>query len=99
MYNLQGLIPMQMPVRVNQDATGVLTPSFGGQGTAYITIQQGEGPKTAVISFFGMNQALVSFDSLGMKGINYTCLHGGVTAVDCKSIENIIHHMNENMLG
>ena len=99
MYNLQGIIPMQMPVRVNQDATGVLTPSFGGSGTAYITMQQGDGPKTAIINFFGMNQAMVSFCSLGLKGINYTCLNPQVTSVDLQSIENIIRHMNENMLG
>lgn len=91
---------MQMPVRVNQDATGVLTPSFGGQGTAYITMQQNsDGPKTAIVAFNGMNQALVQFDSLGMKGINYTLLSPMASSVDCQSVENIIRHMNENMLG
>lgn len=90
---------MKLPVRVTQDKTGVLIPSFAGQGVAYITIQQNSGPKTAVVEFHGMNQALVNFDSMGMKGINYTALNPAYTSIDAQSIENIIGHMNENMLG
>lgn len=78
----------------------MLTPSFGGQGMAFITIQQtDQGPKTAIVHFAGMNQALVTFDSLGIKGITYTALNPMHDAVIAQSIENIVAHMNENMLG
>lgn len=90
---------MQLPVRVTQDATGALVPSFGGQGTALITISNDNGPKTAIINFAGMNQALVTFDSMGMKGITYTALNPMHNAVIAQSVENIIAHMNENMIG
>lgn len=99
MYTLQGNSPVKLPVRVTQDATGVLTPSFCGQGTAFITIQQNAGPKTAVIHFAGMNQALVTFDDMGLKGITYTALNPMHNEVIARSIENIVAHMNENMLG
>lgn len=79
---------------------GVLVPSFGGQGTAFITIQQSTNEaKSAVINFAGMNQALVTFDSLGSKGITYTALNPAHNAIIAQSIENIVAHMNENMLG
>lgn len=99
-YGLQGITPVKLPVRVTQDVMGVLIPSLSGQGLAHITIQQSsDQPKTAIIEFCGLNQALVSFDSMGTRGLNYTVLNPMATAIDCQSIENIINHMNENMLG
>lgn len=99
MNYLQGNSPVKLPVRVTQDALGVLTPSFGGQGEAFVTIQHNGDPKTALIQFAGMNQALVTFDALGMKGITYTALNPYHNAIIAQSIENIVAHMNENMLG
>lgn len=100
MIHLQGNTPVKLSVRVTQDAIGVLTPSFGGQGEAFITIQQStDAAKSAVIHFMGMNQALVTFDSLGCKGITYTALNPQHNAIIAQSIENIVAHMNENMLG
>ena len=98
--SIQGNAPMKLPVRVTKDVTGVLTPSFAGEGTAWITIRNNNvDPKTAVINFEGMDQALVSFDSLGMKGIQYTPLNPMHNSIIASSIENIVYHMNENMLG
>lgn len=90
---------MRLTVRVNQDAVGVLHPSPIGAGEAYITIKHNNEPKIAVISFSGADQAMVMFDSTGTKGITYTSLNPVASAVNSMSIENIIHHMNENMVG
>jgi len=90
---------MRVSVRVTQDALGVLHPSPIGGGEAFITIKHNGDPKIAVISFAGMDQAMVSFDSMGTKAIAYTSLNPVACAVNAMSIENIIHHMNENMVG
>lgn len=90
---------MRLSVRVNQDAVGVLHPSPIGAGEAYITIKHNSEPKIAIISFAGMDQAMVTFDSMGTKGIAYTALNPIASAANAMSIENIIHHMNENMVG
>lgn len=89
---------MRLSVRVNQDAIGVLYPSPIGPGEAFITIRHNSDPKVAVINFFGADQAMVQFDSNGSKGIAYTILSPTSTVVDVTSIENLIQHMNENML-
>lgn len=94
-----GVTPMRLSVRVNQDALGVLHPSPIGAGEAFITIRHNTDPKIAVISFAGMDQAMVTFDSMGTKGIAYTALSPIACAVNAMSIENLIHHMNESMLG
>lgn len=90
---------MQLPVKVTQDAVGTLVPSPIGQGMAYITINHNDSPKTAIINFFGINQAVASFDDLGMKALNYALLNPGASMIDQQSVENIIEHMNINMLG
>lgn len=92
-------IPMQLQVSVVQDALGVLTPNFGGPGKATVTINNNEGAKTATIAFFGVNQALVTFDAFGVQGISYTALNPMHDEVIAQSIENIMQHMNANMLG
>jgi hypothetical protein len=91
--------PMQLQVSVAQDALGVLTPNFIGPGKATVTINDTPGAKTATIAFAGMNQALVTFDAFGMKGISYTALNPMHDQIIAQSIENIMQHMNANMLG
>lgn len=90
---------MLLNVKVNQDAVGVLTPSPLGIGTATISIDHNVFPKTAVIGFFGYNQASVTFDDMGTMGVSYALLNPMADAIVQQSIENIIQHMNENMLG
>lgn len=92
---------MQFQVRVKQDVTGILIPSPTGPDVALVSIQNNEGsnPKTAIISFAGINQALATFDAMGTKCITYTALNPYHNAVIASSIENIIVHLNNNMMG
>lgn len=90
---------MQLNVSVTQDDLGALIPHPRGEGTACITIRHNDSPKSAIISFYGINQAVVSFDDLGTRALTYSMLNPLGCSVTQRSVENLIEHLNNNMLG
>jgi hypothetical protein len=90
---------MQLSVSVTQDDVGALVPSPMGHGVAYVTINHNDSPKSAIISFAGINQAVATFDDFGTRALTYNLLNPGACMVIQRSVENIIEHMNNNMLG
>lgn len=87
---------MIIPIPVAQMADGSLIPHPGGMGMANANIQQEPGhPKTAIIAFAGMNQAVVNFDETGLRIINYTILNPGATLQVQNTVENIIKHLTQ----
>lgn len=90
---------MQLSVSVTQDDVGALVPSPVGHGVAFIIINHVSSPKSAIINFAGANQALATFDDMGTRALSYTLLNPMACMVTQRSVENIIEHMNNNMLG
>jgi hypothetical protein len=86
--------PVQIPVA--EQADGSIAPNPMGPGFASVNIQQEPGhPKTAIIAFFGSNQALVNFDDSGRSAINYTMLNPGATVQVQQSVMNIINYLTQ----
>lgn len=89
---------MNNPVQiaVAEQADGSIAPNPMGPGVAIVNIQQEPGhPKTAIIAFFGSNQAVVNFDDSGRSAINYTMLNPGATAQVQQSVMNIINYLTQ----
>ena len=85
---------VQVPVAEQPDGSIAFNPM--GAGFAAINIQQEPGhPKTAIIAFFGSNQAVVNFDDSGRSAINYTLLNPGATFQVQQSVMNIINYLTQ----
>ena len=88
---------IQIPV--NQGVDGSLYPSESGIGMAEVHYNLDPVEvKTAIIRFNGLNQAVVTFDALGVMPVSYTLLNIMATQVDVQSVENIIHHISNNCI-
>lgn len=86
--------PLQIPVAEQPD--GSIAFNQFGPGQAFVNIQQEPGhPKTAIIAFFGSNQAVVNFDDSGRSAINYTMLNPGATVQVQQSVLNLINYLTQ----
>jgi hypothetical protein len=81
----------QIPIMQNLD--GSYSPHMQGMGVAIVTYNYDVTGKTAIISFAGVNQAVVTFDETGTTVVSYHMLNLMATASDMASVENIARYL------
>jgi len=90
---------MQIQISVAQQLDGSLAPMPLGDGTAIVTMNDDPTqPKTAIIMFAGLNQAVVNFDETGTQVLNYTLLNPMADIITQQTVENLIPHISANLL-
>ena len=87
---------MNMNIPVAQAPDGTLFPCVDGNGTATVMYSQDEtGARIAIISFMGVNQALVTFDESNNQAISYMLYNPAPDLATAKSVENIIRAITQ----
>lgn len=87
---------MNVNIPIALQSNGTLVPTVNGPGIATVSYKQDFGqPKTAIIAFNGMNQAVVTFNEFD-QATNYTMLNPAATMLDQQSVENIVRHIQSN---
>lgn len=81
----------QIPIMQNLD--GSYSPHMQGMGMATVTYNYDISGKTAIINFSGQNQAVVTFDEMGVTVVSYHVLNQLATAQDMTTIENIARYL------
>lgn len=85
---------MSVNIPIGQAPNGSLIPMQNGPGIATVNYRQDpDQPKTAIIAFNGMNQAVVTFNEFG-QAVNYTLFNPAATLQDIQSVQNIVHHIS-----
>lgn len=83
-------------IPVAQQPDGSIAPHDMGPGLAVVNFTNDPGqPRTAIIAFFGFNQAVVNFDETGRAALNYTMLNPGATLQIQNSVVAIINHLTQ----
>lgn len=84
---------MNVNIPIGQAPDGTLAPMQNGSGIATVSYKQDKDqPKTAIIGFNGINQAVVTFNEYG-QAVNYTLFNPAATLQDIQSVQNIIRHI------
>jgi hypothetical protein len=81
----------QIPIMQNLD--GSYSPHDQGMGFAVVTYNYDISGKTAIISFAGVNQAVVTFDETGRMVVSYHMLNLMASASDMATVENISRYL------
>jgi hypothetical protein len=85
---------MNYQINVSQQPDGSLAPNHLGEGVATVNVNNDPTqPKTAIITFFGFNQAVVNFDETGTQVLNYTLLNPAADFTTQRSVENLIRYI------
>lgn len=91
---------MQIQINVTQQLDGSLMPMPLGEGCAIVTLNDDPTqPRTAIITFSGLNQAVVNFDETGTQVLNYTLLNPMADVIIQQTVENLIPHISSNLLS
>lgn len=86
---------MNLQISVAQQPDGSLVPNPFGEGVAIVNMTDDPTqPKTAIIMFAGLNQAVVNFDDTGRQVINYTLFNPAADIATQVTVENLIHHIS-----
>lgn len=85
---------MNVNIPITQMANGSFAPATNGVGIATVSYKQDQGqPKTAIVAFNGMNQAVITFNEFN-QATSYTMLNPGATMQDQESVENIARYIS-----
>ena len=81
---------MNYHINVSQQPDGSLAPNMMGEGVAVVSMNP---DRTVIITFAGMNQAVVNLDETGTRALNYTLFNPAADIAVQTSVENLIRHI------
>jgi len=85
---------MSVQINITQQADGQVCPHPNGEGMAIVSYSKApDGSKVGTVTFAGVPQAVLYFDTLGQCIISYYAYNPMLAP----SVENIIRHINQTV--